>query len=114
MKNDQRVGISALVVTGSWLEGLYLSTQTFINTTKTDDNKSLYEIIGKQKISLYLVIRLLDEYKSDAYISSLIDSLNDLSSDYGESSSAKMLNDKQLVSINKKVAALRNKIIEGL
>ena len=43
LKGDERVGMAALVVAGSWLEGLYLSSQTFLDAQKTPDNTSLYK-----------------------------------------------------------------------
>ncbi len=114
LKNDERVGIASLVVTGSWLEGLYISTKTFINSPKTDDNKSLYRIIGKQKESLRLITNILEEYKTDAYISSLLKSLNELTSDYNAVTKDNIINELQLLSIHKKVEKMRNRIILGL
>ena len=70
LKGDERVGIAALVVTGSWLEGLYLSTKTYVDAPKTSENSSLYKVIAGQKQSLIIVIKLLEEYKKDEYISS--------------------------------------------
>lgn len=80
LKNDERVGMAALVVTGSWLEGLYLSTETFQDVPKTSENKSLYKVIGDQRQSLVIVIKLLDEYKKDAFISGIITDLKDITS----------------------------------
>jgi len=112
LKNDERVGIASLVVTGSWIEGLYLSTGTFINSPKTDDNKSIYKIIGKQKISLKLVINLLDEYKSDPYIATLMKKLEELTSDYNAVTRDNILSELQLLSIHKKVEKIRNFLIQ--
>jgi len=113
LKNDERVGIASLVVTGSWIEGLYLSTRTFVNSPKSDDNKSIYKIIGKQKISLKLVINLLDEYKSDPYIATLMKKLEELTSDYNAVTRDNILNELQLLSIHKKVEKIRNALIQG-
>ncbi|MCW3070667.1 MAG: hypothetical protein JWO44_557 [Bacteroidetes bacterium] len=114
LKGDDRVGIAALVVTGSWLEGLYLSTRTFVNTDKTADNAGLYRTIGGQKQSLGIVIRLLDEYKQDAYIASLIEDLKGITSLYDKVTSNAVMNERQLIFINQKVEKLRNKIADGL
>ena len=114
LKNDERVGMAALVVTGSWLEGLYLSTKTFLATPKTDDNNSLYKTIGGQKQSLVIVIKLLEEYKDDAFIAGIIADLKLITSEYKDISNNSMMNEKQLVSIHAKVEKLRKKIIEGI
>ncbi|HEY0029819.1 MAG TPA: hypothetical protein VGC65_03585 [Bacteroidia bacterium] len=114
LKNDERVGMAALVVTGSWLEGLYLSTKAFIHAEKTPDNSSMYNVIMEQKQSLGIVIKLLEEYKKDTYIARLIDDLKGITSEYNVITSDETMNEKQLIIINSKVEALRSKIIEGL
>lgn len=113
LKNDERFGIAALVVTGSWLEGLYLSTKTFLDAAKTDGNKSLYKVIGNQKQSLVIVIKLLDEYKKDAFIAGVIADLKDITSEYTDVTSDMTMNEKQLIAIHAKVSKLRSKLIAG-
>ncbi|HEX8516942.1 MAG TPA: hypothetical protein VF868_12135 [Bacteroidia bacterium] len=114
LKGDERVGIAALVVTGSWLEGLYLSTKTFMNTDKGSTNSGLYKTIGNQKQSLGIVIKLLGEYKKDPYIASLIGELKEITSQYDQVTSDAVMNEKQLIAIHQKVEKLRNRIVEGL
>ena len=113
LKGDERVGMAALVVTGSWLEGLYLSTKTFVDQPKTDDNASLYKTIGNQKQSLIIVVKLLDEYKNDPYFADIIKELKDITSEYSNVTNNNILNEKELIAINSKVEKLRNRIIEG-
>jgi hypothetical protein len=114
LKGDERVGIAALVVTGSWLEGLYLSTRTFVNADKNENNIKLYKTIGDQKESLNIVIKLLEEYKTDPYISNLITELKGITSMYDKVTNNMVMNEKQLIAINEKVEALRSRIVEGL
>jgi len=114
LKGDERVGIAALVVTGSWLEGLYLSTKTFITAAKTPENSDLYKTIGGQKQSLTVVIRLLEEYKKDAYISALITDLKEITSVYDNVTDNERMNEQELANIHQKVEKLRNRIVEGL
>jgi hypothetical protein len=113
LKGDERVGMAALVVTGSWLEGLYLSTKTFVDAPKTTTNSGLYKTIGGQKQSLLIVIKLLDEYKKDPYFAGIINDLKDITSEYN-SGAGNVLNEKQLITINHKVEVLRNRIVAGL
>jgi hypothetical protein len=114
LKGDERVGIAALVVTGSWLEGLYLSTRTFVNADKNENNIKLYKTIGDQKESLNIVIKLLEEYKTDPYISNLITELKGITSMYDKVTNNMVMNEKQLIAINEKVEILRSRIVEGL
>ncbi|MCW3086611.1 MAG: hypothetical protein JWP12_3977 [Bacteroidetes bacterium] len=114
LKGDERVGIAALVVTGSWLEGLHLSTQTFVDAEKTKENAGLYKTISAQKKSLAIVVKLLDEYKQDPYIAKLIVDLDDIVSSYSSATSNVVLNEQELIVIDKKVDKLRDRIVEGL
>lgn len=114
LKSDERIGMAALVVTGSWLEGLYLSTRTFVDAPKTDENVGLYKIIAEQKKSLSIVIKLLEEYKADPYFAGLIGDLKEITSEYNHITSNNTMNEKQLIAINAKVEMLRKRIIEGL
>lgn len=113
LKGDDRVGMAALVVAGSWLEGLYLSTKTFLDIPKTPENASLYKIISEQKQSLLIVVKLLDEYKKDAFVSEIMTELKGIASEYNTITSDIEMNKKQLLAIHSKVQALRSKIIEG-
>lgn len=114
LKNDERAGIAALVATGSWLEGLYLSTKTFVDAAKTDDNATLFKVIADQKKSLIIVVKLLEEYKKDLFIENLIKELNGITSEYDNMPAKTTLKEKELTLINQKVEKLRNRIIEGL
>lgn len=114
LKNDERVGMAALVVTGSWLEGLYISTKTFIDAPKNGDNSSLYKVIYEQKQSLKIVVKLLDEYKKDAYVSKVIEELNAITSEYNNISSDVTMNEKQLIALHAKIESFRTKIVEGV
>ncbi|MCE3280146.1 MAG: hypothetical protein K0S44_2337 [Bacteroidetes bacterium] len=114
LKGDERVGIAALVVTGSWLEGLYLSTSTFVNAEKTPERNGLYKTIGDQKKSLGIVIKLLSEYQKDDYISNLIVELKEITSLYDGVKDNAIMNEDQLKVIHGKVEKLRKKIVEGL
>ena len=114
LKNDERFGVAALVVTGSWLEGLYISTKTFIDAHKTPDNSSLYKVIYEQKQSLKIVVNLLDEYKKDAYVSKVIEELNLIISEYNNISSDVAMNEKQLIALHAKIESFRAKIVEGV
>jgi hypothetical protein len=58
--NDQP-GVSALIVAGGWIEGLYISTRVAADTK----NEGIAKQIGDQKKSLGNLIDLLDSYKAD-------------------------------------------------
>jgi len=61
LQEQNRSNISTYMLTGGWIEAMYLTT--FVAIEKND--KALYEKIGEQKIVLDQIIILLDFYKND-------------------------------------------------
>ena len=86
----------------------------YSDAAKTSDNSNLYKVIGEQRQSLKIVIKLLEEYKKDAYINTLINDLKEITSEYTLINSSNVMNEAQLVLINAKVETLRKRIINGL
>jgi uncharacterized protein YjgD (DUF1641 family) len=64
LKEGDREAVSALVIAGGWVEGLYLASQHM-----TDDNTELKQRIAEQKYSLKDLIDLLNSYPDDALTS---------------------------------------------
>ena len=71
LHSNNRSNLSALIVTGVWIEGLYLGTQVAKETT----NDLLAERIGEQKLTLNELILILEVYKKDKQYAKLIDDL---------------------------------------
>ncbi len=71
LHSNNRSNLSALIVTGVWIEGLYLGTQV----AKEAPNKQLAERIGEQKITLNELILILENFKSDKQYAKLINEL---------------------------------------
>lgn len=68
LRINNRSNASTLMVTGVWIEGLYLATQVAIKS----DNQEIKERIGEQKISLNDLLIVLKVYKSDPNFADLI------------------------------------------
>ncbi|MDF1546233.1 MAG: hypothetical protein P1P88_00335 [Bacteroidales bacterium] len=60
LRKNNRSNLSALVVTGVWIEGLYLVTQIVKNGS---DSKELKERIGEQKVIVEMLNQILQVYK---------------------------------------------------
>ncbi len=80
LRSSNRSNLSALIVTGVWIEGLYLATQV----AKEADHPELAERIGEQKIILNDLLLILDNYKSDKQFNSLITELNILKKEFDD------------------------------
>ncbi|MBA3970732.1 MAG: hypothetical protein H0X46_01045 [Bacteroidetes bacterium] len=131
LKDNGQPGVSALIVAGGWIEGLYIATQ-IANTTK---NEGIITRIGEQKLSLDNLVALLDSYKDDNEgVTEVLKSMNELKAIFdkipvtasetttsvdkekgvttiGNGSSFK-LTPEQLKQISDKSAEIRNKIIK--
>jgi len=132
LKDNGQPGVSALIVAGGWVEGLFIGTQ-IANTTQ---NKDVITRIGEQKLSLDNLISLLESCKADnAGITAVLVSLNELKELYNTipstvTADTKVTTDKKnnvttlddnstfsitsgkLKEISDKVAQIRSKIIQ--
>lgn len=70
LRSQKRANLSALIVAGSWLEGLYIASE--IASSNLSDE--LIERIGEQKIALDQIMLILDIYKADPYFQNLSES----------------------------------------
>jgi hypothetical protein len=105
VKNQQDI-LARLVVSGSWIEGMYVTT----NVAKSSrDNTNFMEILANQGSSLNKLVSLLEPVKDVNEISMIYQSLLGIQEIYkgvGES-----LTDKQLEAVSDKVNELRNAIV---
>ncbi|RLD63932.1 MAG: hypothetical protein DRJ01_02430 [Bacteroidetes bacterium] len=130
LKNNERNQVAVLIITGGWVEGLYLLTQTY----KENKNQEILNRIGENKQPLENLIKILSPYydKSDDY-SKLIDGLIDLAYDFDgvemkytyieptvdtknkisiiNSKSELLISDNQLTVISDKIKKIRNDFI---
>ena len=130
LKENGRDNISALMIAGGWVEGLYIATQV----SKTHDTPELRQRIAEQKLSLGELISLMNTYRADDArltsragrpASALQRSIADVNMGGGEntvtqengvaviggSASSAALTDAQLGAIRDKAAAIRNTYI---
>jgi len=83
LRENSRGSESSLMVSGVWIEGLYLATQVAekkiqLGDTLTEDAKRIFERIGEQKISLSDLLIVLKVYKGNPQIAELINDLEEV------------------------------------
>lgn len=78
LRSQKRNNMSILMVTGTWIEGLYIASSNF----KDDGNKKIMEWIGLQKIIIDQLILGLSAFKTDKYFKNLIDDITQLKNLY--------------------------------
>ena len=98
--------LAVLVMAGSWIEGLYITTQIAITAA---DNTEILDIIAHQKSSLKKLIEIMDPVKADEETVEMYNELNVLKGHFDaieDQISAQALED-----ISSTIESIRNKII---
>lgn len=81
LKDAGRAEVAALIVAGGWIEGLYLATQL---AGLSADNSRLIDLVIDQRLSLTILLKLLNNYKTLPSVSTVYDWLTDLQSTYDQ------------------------------
>jgi len=79
LKENKRPELAAIVLSGGWVEGLYIATQIAKNTS---DNQELKDRIIDQRLSLTTLLALLDKYKNDDNIKAVRTDFNKIKNLY--------------------------------
>ena len=131
LRSNNRTNVSALIVSGVWLESTFLATQVY----QDKSNKKIAERIGEQKLILNNLVLIMQNYKSDPRFTDLLPDLGDLKKLYDNvkivtvesdpiskvgngmlvivqtSKSEVIITDKQIKEIGDLVSSLREKYI---
>ncbi len=81
LTENERQNVSALIIAGGWVEGLYIATKM---AQAAPDNAVVKSRIAEQKLSLENLIGLLSSYQNDESVKTILGSLNDLKVIYSE------------------------------
>ncbi|MCX7985855.1 MAG: hypothetical protein N2662_02815 [Bacteroidales bacterium] len=76
LKENDRTAIASIVLVGGWIEGLYIGT-SLIDPNNLKDNKLVERVID-QKLSLDIVLKLLEENKNNPDVASVYVEMNEL------------------------------------
>lgn len=71
LSNQKRQHLSILILTGGWLESVYITSLVY----KDSRNEDLKSKIGEQKLILHQILLVLDVYKDEPNFQALIDKL---------------------------------------
>jgi hypothetical protein len=108
LQSNERFGLAVLVVTGGWIESLYLTTQQLNGEAKNDTNQLLYQMLGEQQKHTDDIISMLAMFPDD----SLFVELHEGVSAYKKlSSPATEYTPDELAAATTQLAALRAKLI---
>lgn len=78
LRETKRSHLSALIITGLWVEGMYLATQV----AKDNNYPEINERIGEQKIILNDLLLILNTYKKDKKFAKLIKNIETVKKEF--------------------------------
>ena len=79
LKENNRDNISAMVIAGGWLEGLYIATKLL---KENQNDPDLVERIAEQKLSLSNLIALVKQYPDDPALKDILADLQSVNTIY--------------------------------
>lgn len=80
LKENERQALSSIVMVGGWIEGLYIATQ-LVGDKFSADSKIVERIVD-QKLSLDMVMKLLESNKTNEDVAAIITEMQDLKTTY--------------------------------
>lgn len=108
LQSNERFGLAALVVTGGWIESLYITTQQLGNEKRTEENKLLYDMLDEQQKHMDDIISMLGMFPADSIFINLHTDINELKK---LSSPAAEYTPEELEKVTAQLAAIRSKLI---
>jgi hypothetical protein len=109
LKTNNRPATSAIILSGAWIEGLFVSCK--IAESLNSDN--IVKSILKQKESLRNLVIMLEASNLDAGSQYILKDLKDLHEAYKVAEKAETINVACISDITAKAGALRKKIVSG-
>jgi hypothetical protein len=107
MKNKGKDELAMMVVAGSWIEAMFLTTHISENTYH---NKKIVDLIADQEKTLNKLLDLLKPHKENETIMKIINELKPIKNIY-DNRTEEGFTKNQVMTIQKKIADLRNDII---
>jgi hypothetical protein len=96
LRSQKRTNISILMVTGTWLEGLYIATKNY----QAGDNPQIKDWIGNQKVIIDQLILGLSAFKNDPYFSRITEDISKLKEIYNNITITYVYNEPESVEVD--------------
>jgi hypothetical protein len=107
LHKNNRAPISALIMAGAWVEGVYIATHI---SEETFNSVEMVEIILKQKDPLVKLMKIMDDYKTDEGVAETINDLSVLAEIYDEIE-ATAITKEQMIRIAEESLKVRQKFV---
>lgn len=108
LNRSDRGSVSMLVLAGSWVEALYISTHI---SQDTYNNKEMVKIVMEQKASLNKLVSLMEVVKDNAAVAETLSLLTNIHTIYNSIEEGAISKD-QMDAIIKEINLVRTKMVE--
>ncbi len=112
LKQNQRTASEVLVLVGGWIEGTYLTCQSFSTITDSSDRTKLLNVLYKQQQYSGKLLDLLNSVNSSSFCSQLAGSVKDINDAFEQLQPGTHEQDS-FNALNEKIKSLRSLIIKG-
>ena len=96
LRENNRSNLSTLIITGVWVEGIYLVTQV----AKDNPHAKIRDAIGDQKTIVPIILGLLNNYRKDPFFKKLSDDFTDLKNIFDEVNITIEIGDPQPIEVD--------------
>lgn len=107
LMNEGKDNISLLVMTGSWIEGLYITTQIAL---VSQNNEDILKIIANQKDPINKLFELMEPFTNDAAVAEVKEMLKPIKSMFDEVEGEE-ITPEQFDKIEKEISKVRTSIV---
>lgn len=104
LRENQRGHLSALMIAGTWVEGMYLVTQVALE--KPD--QALANRIGEQKVNLNNIFLILNNYKSNPQVAGLMETLEEIKTEFDKVEITYTMGEPETVELNGMIMIVQN------
>lgn len=111
LRSNERVAISILMITGGWIESLYLSVEGLNTNPGGDKTQPIYSDISAHCYAFEYIYQLLAEYKSNADCAKLAAELEAFKPALASIAKNNKMGANELPKVRETTTQLRNKII---
>ncbi len=111
LRSNERVATSILMITGGWIESLYLSVEGLNTNPSGDKTQAIYSDINAHCYAFEYIYQLLDEYKSNADCAKLAAELEPFKPALASIAKNNKMGAAELPKVRETATQLRNKII---
>ncbi len=111
LKSNERLVSATEILTGSWLEGQYLTVNLLKTQERSEKNEPLYQRIYEQGLHLDNIIKTIEQFQNDKELMSLKKDFDNLLALYKELHSPQDVTKEYLEKLSANIAIVRNQLI---